>query len=308
MSDTEDFESLPENCSFATHMFAGALAGIAEHTIMYPFDHIKTKMQIIDKQSFRTSMRSIVKETGLFQLWRGVNSVLIGAGPAHALYFATYEHSKYLFNYNSNQSLMAVGVSGAIATMVSEFFMNPFDVIKQRMQLGNNIPHTCAGHTPIKNVVAKPLPYKSVFHCFTSVIKNEGLSSLYVSYPTTIVLAIPFQSIQFVVYEFSRKKIKEKQILESNNVMQHIVSGGIAGGVASFLTTPIDVVKTLLQTRGVSNDPRIKNASSFVEGLGIVYRSQGLGGLLRGWQARVITSVPSCAICWAVYEYFKRIL
>jgi solute carrier family 25 iron transporter 28/37 len=31
---------------------------------------------------------------GFYSLWRGVQSVVVGAGPAHALYFATYEHCK----------------------------------------------------------------------------------------------------------------------------------------------------------------------------------------------------------------------
>jgi hypothetical protein len=33
---------------------------------------------------------------GWYALWRGVNSVVVGAGPAHALYFATYEHCKVM--------------------------------------------------------------------------------------------------------------------------------------------------------------------------------------------------------------------
>ena len=32
---------------------------------------------------------------GLARLWRGMPSVFFGAGPAHALYFATYEQAKH---------------------------------------------------------------------------------------------------------------------------------------------------------------------------------------------------------------------
>ena len=36
-----DYESLPSNASFSSHLVAGALAGITEHSITYPLDMIK---------------------------------------------------------------------------------------------------------------------------------------------------------------------------------------------------------------------------------------------------------------------------
>jgi len=48
MAEEEDlYESLPPSTTAATHMFAGALAGIGEHCVMYPFDCVKVK-QISD--------------------------------------------------------------------------------------------------------------------------------------------------------------------------------------------------------------------------------------------------------------------
>ncbi|KAG8141312.1 hypothetical protein E2320_006945 [Naja naja] len=37
----EDYECLPTNASLYTHMTAGAVAGILEHTVMYPVDSVK---------------------------------------------------------------------------------------------------------------------------------------------------------------------------------------------------------------------------------------------------------------------------
>lgn len=78
-------------------------------------------------------------------LWRGVYSVVAGAGPAHAVHFAAYEFckeklNKRLANYHdtkivktpvssleiSNQ-LIASGTAGAIATFAHDFMMTPFD-------------------------------------------------------------------------------------------------------------------------------------------------------------------------------------
>ena len=42
-----DYESLPVNTSWATHMIAGAFAGTMEHCVMYPFDFVKVTFLII---------------------------------------------------------------------------------------------------------------------------------------------------------------------------------------------------------------------------------------------------------------------
>lgn len=38
-----DYESLPPHASVMTHMTAGAVAGILEHTVMYPVDSVKVR-------------------------------------------------------------------------------------------------------------------------------------------------------------------------------------------------------------------------------------------------------------------------
>ncbi len=38
--EMDDYESLP-NHSLYVHMVAGAVAGIAEHTVMFPIDSVK---------------------------------------------------------------------------------------------------------------------------------------------------------------------------------------------------------------------------------------------------------------------------
>jgi solute carrier family 25 iron transporter 28/37 len=44
--DTDEYESLPSG-SVLTHMIAGAIAGTAEHCVMYPLDSVKVIIPII---------------------------------------------------------------------------------------------------------------------------------------------------------------------------------------------------------------------------------------------------------------------
>ena len=41
MSDPDDYESLPASASLSVTCLAGALAGVAEHCVMFPIDSVK---------------------------------------------------------------------------------------------------------------------------------------------------------------------------------------------------------------------------------------------------------------------------
>jgi hypothetical protein len=81
--EDDDYESLP-NSSLGMNMVAGALAGITEHTVTYPLDVLKTRMQLLSgNQLYSTisqSMARIYSTEGVASLWRGVNSVILGSG------------------------------------------------------------------------------------------------------------------------------------------------------------------------------------------------------------------------------------
>lgn len=71
----------------------------------------------------------------------------------------------------------------------------------------------------------------------------------------------------------------------------------MAGAVAAAVTTPLDVCKTLLQTRGLSSEAQIRNARGLSDAFRIIYQRQGLMGFSRGMTPRILTNMPSNALC-----------
>ena len=137
--------------------------------------------------------------------------------------------------------------------------------------------------------------YKTILQCTRNVYRNEGLAAFYVSYPTTLAMTVPFTAIQFTAYESISKVINPSKGYDPTT---HCVAGGLAGAVAAGLTTPLDVIKTLLQTRGTAQDAEVRSAKGLFVAGSIIKRQYGWAGFFRGLRPRIITTMPSTAICW----------
>ena len=190
--------------------------------------------------------------------------------------------------------LTLIALSGACATIASDALMNPFDgelyrtihngqadadaVIKQRMQVHGST-------------------YTSIAHCAKSLIRNEGFSTFYVSYPTTLTMTVPFTATQFMAYESLSKIMNPRKDYDP---MTHCLAGGLAGAFAAGITTPLDAIKTVLQTRGLSQDEEVRKVRGLWRAAGLIQRQYGWQGFFRGLRPRIITTMPSTAICWSV--------
>jgi hypothetical protein len=144
--------------------------------------------------------------------------------------------------------------------------------------------------------------YKSLHHCARTVFRQEGFTAFYVSYPTTLCMTVPFTALQFMAYESSSKILNPTGKYDPYT---HCFAGAVAGGFAAGLTTPLDVIKTLLQTRGTANDAELRNVKGLWEAARIIKRRDGYGGFFRGLKPRIVTTMPSTAICWSAYEMAK---
>lgn len=328
MDDDEDpYESIPGSRNTLVYMSAGAAAGVLEHCIMYPVDVVRTRMQSIRPQvahqSFWTSVAQLIR-TEKFKTFRGMAAVVTGAGPAHALYYSCYENLKqiilgneyYLNNYeqatkrtaNSNNShinsnnnnnpannylksalsshrALAHGMAGCGATLVHDAVMVPVEVVKQRMQMYKS-------------------PFKTSLSCARHILRAEGLKAFYRSYFTQLTMNLPYNALHFVTYEYMQDLTNRQRQYDPK---AHVISGGIAGAVASAVTTPLDVCKTLLNTQEklalvAANSDRV---TGLIDASKVVYKCCGFRGYFQGMQARVVVAMPSTAISWSVYEFFK---
>uniref|UniRef100_A0A0K0DF25 tRNA (guanine-N(7)-)-methyltransferase n=1 Tax=Angiostrongylus cantonensis TaxID=6313 RepID=A0A0K0DF25_ANGCA len=297
--DEEDYKTLPTH-NFGVHLMAGALAGATEHCLLFPFDSVKTRLQSLcpcPEMKCPTPVHSlwdIVRREGLLRPLRGVNAVAVGSLPAHALYFTTYEKTKKFLTGNTagHANTLSYGAAGTLATLVHDAVMNPVEVVKQRMQMQFS-------------------PYGSSLECVRCIYKREGMVAFYRSYTTQLAMAVPFHSIHFMTYEFWQEILNPEH---KYNPRSHLIAGGFGGALAAALTTPLDCVKTVLNTQQtpamVQEDVILKvlivldgfltttfffqtggSYRSIFDACKTIYLQRGLLGFTCGLQARVMFQV-----------------
>jgi len=274
-------------------------------------------------------------------MWRGVQTMLSGCVPAHAAYFTIYEGCKAAFSQplprvpadagsaadgadsvgrgdaepggagvtgaapDGACSPLAAGAAVALATMAHDVIMTPMDCIKQRLQLGYHS--------------------NSLVDCACDMLRHEGPRAFLVSYPTTLLMNVPYALIMGSTNEALRNVLNPGG---EHSLPAYLLSGAGAGMVAAAATNPLDVVKTRLQTQhlcladatGAPTPPGSTAAQGrpcpraplayqgMVHAARTLWRDEGPRCFLRGVQARMLIHAPSVAICWTTYESIKRML
>lgn len=123
------------------------------------------------------AFRSMMKKEGLFTPLRGMNVVALGAGPAHALYFSTYEAMKKFVNGNqTGYNPVSHGKCGTEKLMSNTFTdgtqdqatITLFFTLKFLVILANALP--VISNRPIWVTRCSNLLWLSFFVCCISLI------------------------------------------------------------------------------------------------------------------------------------------
>lgn len=96
--------------------------------------------------------------------------------------------------------------AAAVAESIKALFRNPFEVIKQQMQVGWNPTFRSTGR---------------------EIYNLNGIRGFFAGYNTLILREIPFSMIGFSIYEYMKKMaLKDKKEL---SLLDNIKGGSVAG-------------------------------------------------------------------------------
>ncbi|CAG8449707.1 16844_t:CDS:2 [Dentiscutata erythropus] len=208
-------------------------------------------------------------------------------------------------------------IFGSIAGMTGKLVEYPFDTVKTRLQ-------------------AQPLDhkiFKGPLDCFKQTINHEGFWGLYRGMSSPMVGAMLENAMLFLVYNHIQMMIKEyttpaykRHLLYNKNFMDEIsldmgqlcLAGALSGALASFVLTPVELVKCKLQvqesftynnnssTFNVSN----KSTTIYTGPLSVIkhtLKQHGISGFFRGHTGTFIRETGGGAIWFGTYEFVSKL-
>jgi len=260
----------------------------------------------------------ISRTEGISSLWSGLSPTLILAVPTTVIYFTMYEQLKVSIDtqrraMSTNQDILSGETpkwvslsSGGLARLLAVSLVSPMELIRTKMQ-------------------SKKMPWSDVHKCLKDLVKTQGIRGLWNGYTATLLRDVPFSALYWPLYE----QCKATMNLYTSNRDSFLVnfgSGAIAGSVASTVTLPFDVIKTIKQIEMGEKDimevkpgtsraypvpanKRVSSLSGRSRGNMTIakelVREQGYKGLFTGLIPRLLKVAPACAIMISSYEFFK---
>lgn len=147
----------------------------------------------------------------------------------------------------------------------------------------------------------RPGKFNGTFDAFAKIIRNEGVLSLWSGLPPTLVMALPGTMIYFTMYDQIRSKIC-RHFMYSKDVPPLWVpgfSGAVARTVACTFISPLEMIRTKMQSKRLQYSVMFRAIKSSVE-------QQGLLSLYRGLSPMLMRDVPFSALYWLNYEFIKK--
>lgn len=298
-----------------------------------PLSVVKTRTQVQASGNALAAVRSLAAKEGVAGLYRGCGralgscrlpphlltrccsytTVLVGSLPVRLLYLGCLERTKAACRaYTpppgwevpaSVHTGLADFVAGATASCLSQSIIIPLDVVSQRLM--------------VQSAASGEIVYRNGFAAARGIVAAEGLRGLYRGSAVSLLLYVPSSGIWWGFYggyqRFAWSCLERMRgegtevppLAPTREVVGVQVAAALAAGVTSgLLTTPLDVVKTRLQTQRVAAGeapPRFRAVAARL------LAEQGAAGFMRGVGPRVLSAMVWGTSMVTTLELLKRL-
>ncbi|CAJ0576688.1 unnamed protein product, partial [Mesorhabditis spiculigera] len=282
--DQKQFSYLPK-------VMNGGLAGIVGVTCVFPLDLVKTRLQnqvIVDGKPQYTGILDCFKKTfraqGFFGMYSGsgVNILLITPEKAIKLVANDFFRTKLASPGEKHLAAWKGMVAGGLAGFFQIYVTTPMELLKIQMQQQGALAGT---------------KKQSAWQLTTQLFKERGIAGLYRGITSTMARDVTFSVIYFPLFAQLDSMAPRKADGSGDAVFYgSFLSGLAAGATASFSVTPLDVIKTRMQTIGL----QVKY-NGIVDAFFTILRTEGPKALFKGAGCRMLVMAPLFGIAQTVY-------
>lgn len=174
---------------------AGALAGLAAQTAVYPLEVTKTRLAVAPTGTYSgmvDCLRSTVRGEGFAALFRGLTPSLLGivpyAGVDMSVYFTLKSQWLKRNPDKEHPSTLTILTMGATSSICGQTIAYPLQLVRTRLQTVGSPGYSGPA-------------YSGMTDCFASVLKSDGFFGLYRGIGSNFLKAVPAISLSYGVYE-----------------------------------------------------------------------------------------------------------
>jgi solute carrier family 25 (mitochondrial 2-oxodicarboxylate transporter), member 21 len=238
---------------------------------------------------------SRLSRTSFSRLYRGIAAPILMEAPKRATKFAANDewgkfYRKAFGAAKMNQSLSIL--TGASAGATEALVVVPFELVKIRLQ-----DKASAGK------------YKGMIDVVAQTVRNEGILALYNGLESTMWRHILWNAGYFGCI-FQVRELLPKAETKREQITNDLISGSIGGTVGTILNTPMDVVKSRIQS-----SPKVTGSAPKYNwawpALGTVAKEEGFVALYKGFLPKVVRLGPGGGVLLVVYtammDFFRQL-
>ncbi|XP_068982356.1 mitochondrial glutamate carrier 1-like isoform X1 [Bombus flavifrons] len=183
-------------------MLAGGLAGACQIIVTTPMELLKIQMQdagrvaaaakeagkVVPKVSALSLTKDLLRKRGILGLYQGTGATALRDVTFSIIYFPLFARLNDIGPKREDGSSVfwCSFLSGCTAGSIAALSVNPFDVIKTRLQV-------------IKKAPGEPT-YDGVLDCITKTLKNEGPTAFFKGGACRMIVIAPLFGIAQTIY------------------------------------------------------------------------------------------------------------
>lgn len=305
----------------------GAFSGFLVITLMQPFQVVKTSMMVIFNKKNHVKMTDIIKqiksEEGIKGFYRGFIPSLMKTVFGSAIYFAALEFNKKILHSifhepNKKEKVQNVSIVDSTDSDLCNLENNNKETNNKSGKKKRSFTNFLAAGfaRTLQAISVNPIlviktryevvgfnSYNNMWDAFNHIRKEEGTKGFYSGLRTNLIKDVPYSACFYAIYELLKMELGT---LGVNNIqVQALISSISASTILIILTNPLDVIRTRQQYQYFS-DNADHEYKSITHGFKLIYKHEGIKGLLVGIAPRLIKKGLGSIIVWTTYESLKK--
>ncbi|XP_037370524.1 mitochondrial glutamate carrier 2 [Talpa occidentalis] len=300
-----------QDLSIAAKLINGGVAGLVGVTCVFPIDLAKTRLQNQQGTDVYRGMIDCLAKTaraeGFFGMYRGAAVNLTLVTPEKAIKLAANDFFRQLLMEDGMQrNLKMEMLAGCGAGICQVVVTCPMEMLKIQLQDAGRlaIQHQGSASAPPaasgSYVPGSPSASKrpSATLIAWELFRTRGPAGLYKGLGATLLRDIPFSIIYFPLFA-NLNSLGINELTGKASFAHSFVSGCVAGSTAAVAVTPLDVLKTRIQTlkKGLGED----SYSGVTDCARKVWLQEGPSAFMKGAGCRALVIAPLFGIAQGVY-------